>query len=122
MAMHDLPSLREIGRVEADGLVGAGFSPDGRWLALQVGRQEELPPGLGTRYLLGIRLLDPATARVMVTIPSPGGTWGNHGWKFSPDGKSLAVYYHTGSNVSRPGDPNPSDRPMTLEIWEIQPR
>jgi hypothetical protein len=71
--------------------------------------------------MLEIQLLDPATAHVMVTIPSPGQTWGNYGWKFSPDGKSLAVYYRTGSNASREGDPDPIDRPMTLELWEIQP-
>jgi hypothetical protein len=58
----------------------------------------------------------------MATIPSPGPTWGNYGWKFSPDGKSLAVHYRTGSNVSLLGDPDPSDRPMNLEIWEITPR
>ena len=122
VALHELPSLRGIGEVEADGLAGAGFSPDGRWLALLVGRIEVLPPGPETRYVQEIRLIDPATARLRLTIPSPGQTWGNYGWKFAPDGKSLAVYYRTGSNVGSLGDPDPSDRPMTVEIWEVPPR
>jgi hypothetical protein len=119
LALHDLPSLRETGRCEVDGLVGAGFSPDGRRLALLFGRHEAQPGWPGTRYVLEIRLLDPITARVLATIPSPGPTWGNYGWKFSPDGKSLAVRYPTGSNISGPGDPSPADHPMTLEIWDI---
>jgi hypothetical protein len=122
LSLHDLPSLRESGRIDATGLSGAGFSPDGRWLALLVGRNAAIAPGQETRYVLEIRLVDPATARVEATIASPGQTWGNYGWKFSPDGKSLAVYYRTGSNVSGPGDPDPSDRPMNLDIWELPPQ
>jgi hypothetical protein len=119
--MHELPSSREIGQVEAEGLLGAGFSPDGRWLAFLVGRNEERPDGSGTRYVREIRLIDPATARVTVTISSPGENWGNVGWKFSTDGKTLAVYHGTGSNVSRPGEPDPSDRPLIVELWKIGP-
>jgi hypothetical protein len=122
MSRQQLPSLREVGRIEVAGLVGAGFSPDGRWLALLAGRHQAVPPGTGTRYLQEIRLVDPATARVVATVPSPGQTWGNYGWKFSPDGTFLAVDYRTGSNVSLLGDPDPFDRPMNLEVWEIQPR
>jgi WD40 repeat protein len=122
VSLYELPSLREIGRTEVAGLVGAEFSPDGRWLALLAGRHEAIPAGTGTRYLLDFRLVDPATSRVVATIPAPGESWGDCGWKFSPDGKSLAIYYRTGSNVSRPGDPDPFDRPMTVELWEIEPR
>jgi hypothetical protein len=104
------------------GLVEAGFSPDGRWLALLVGRDEEMPGGQGTEYRMEIQLLDPATAWVAATVSSPGRTWGNWGWTFSPDGKSLAVFYRTGSNVHQPGEPEPNDRPMNAEVWEIQPR
>ena len=119
---HDLPSSRESGRIEIPGLIGAGFSPDGRWLTLMTGRHAAMPPGSETRYALEIRRLDPATARAVVTIPSPGETWGNYGWTFSPDGKYLAVSYRTGSNASGPGDPDPNDRPMNVDIWEIPPR
>ena len=122
LVLHDLPSLREIGRVELTGLVGAKFSPDSRWLALLVGRNEIVPPGPETRYILEIRLLDPATARVSVTIPSQGQTWGNYEWKFSPNGKYLAVDYRPGSGVTQLGDPDPFDRPANLDIWEIPPR
>ncbi len=122
VVLHELPSLHETGRFEVSGLSGAGFSPDGRWLAFLAGRNAVVQPGSETRWVWEIRLVDPATARLLVTVPSPGQTWGNYGWKFSPDGTSLAVYYRTGSNVSRPGDPDPSDRPMNLELWEIQPR
>jgi hypothetical protein len=121
LTLYDLPSLREIARVEADWLVGAGFSPDGRRLLLLGRWNEALPPGTEPRHALEIRLLDPATARVVVTIPSPGQTWGNYGWTFSPDGTTLAVYYRTGSNVTRAGDPDPTDRPMNVELWEVPP-
>jgi len=128
VSLHDLPSLHETGQYELTGLVGAGFSPDGRWLALMAYRHETMTSGpesrrvMETRSFLEIRLLDPATARVPATIPSPGQTWGNYGWKFSPDGKSLAVDYRTGSNAYRPGDPDPLDRPMNVDIWELPPR
>lgn len=128
VSLHDLPSLRETGQYDLTGLVGAGFSPDGRWLALMAFRHETITSGtkthsvVETRSLLEIRLLDPATARVRATIPSPGHTWGNYGWKFSPDGKLLAVDYRTGSNAYRPGDPDPTDRPMNVDIWELPPR
>ena len=119
VVLHELPSLRESDRFDVTGLSGAAFSPDGRWLALLVGRNEVIPPGSATRSIMEIQLLDPATARVLVTIPSPGPTWGNYGWKFSPDGNTLAVYYRTGSNIYGPGDPDPSERPLNVEIWEI---
>ncbi len=121
LSLRNLPSMRETGRREVNGLVGAGFSPDGRWLAILVGRHEAMPAGSGSRYVLETQLLDPLTARVLATIPSPGPTWGNYGWKFSPDAKSLAIDYRTGSNVSRAGDPDPIDRPMNLEIWDLFP-
>lgn len=122
LVLHELPSLRALGRLDVTRLAGAGFSPDGRWLALLVWRYEVIHPGSETQSVLEIQLVDPATARVLVTIPSPGPTWGNYGWTFSPDAKTLAVYYRTGSNTSRLGDPDPFDQPMNVEIWEITPR
>jgi WD40 repeat protein len=122
IVLHSLPDRRVLGQSTVNGLDRAEFSPDGRWLALLVGRHAELPGGQGTQYRMEIQLLDPATARVLATVPSPGQTWGNHGLTFSADGRSLAVYYRTGSNVSRPGDPDPSDRPMNIEVWEVWPR
>src|SRR5262249_45517152 len=122
VVLHELPSLHEIGRLDVTGLDAAGFSPDGRWLALLVWRNEVISSGSETRPVMEIQLLNPATARVLVTISSPGPTWGNYGWRFSPDGKTLAVYYRTGSTVSRLEDPDPFDRPMNVEIWEIPPR
>ena len=122
VVLHDLPSLRESGRIELNGFLGGRFSPDSRWLALLVGRNEVIPPASESRYVQEIQLLDPTTARVSVTIPSPGQIWGSPAWKLSPDGKYLAVTYQTGSNVSRPGDPNPLDRPANLDIWEIPSR
>ena len=121
VVLHDLPSSRETGRIEMAGLIGAAFSPDGRWLALLAGRDPVTPFGFETRYDLELRLLDPTSARVRVTNPSPGQTWGNSGWKFSPDGKYLAINYRTEIDDARPGDPNPSDI-MKLDIWEIPPR
>lgn len=122
VVLRDLPSLRERGRLEVSGLNGAEFSPDGRWLAIQMWRNQMIPTGSAMRRDLEIQLVDPATARVAAKVPSSGPTWGDYGWKFSPDGKSLAVSYRTGSSESRPGEPAPSDRPMTLEIWDLPPR
>lgn len=119
--LRELPSMHETGRLAAIGLAGAEFSPDGRRLALLLGRYET-PPDAKTRYVMEIQLVDPKTAQVAATIPSPGQTWGNYGWKFSPDSKSLAVYYRTGSGSSRPGEPDPSARPMNVEIWELPSR
>jgi WD40 repeat protein len=121
VSLHGLPSSRETGHIEMAGLIGAGFSPDGRWLALLLGRNPVTPPGWETRYDLELRLLDPTSARVRVTLPSPGQTWGTSGWKFSPDGKYLAVNYRTQIDDDRPGDPNPSHI-MKLDIWEIPTR
>jgi WD40 repeat protein len=122
IVLHSLPDRRVLGQCTVNGLDRAEFSPDGRWLALLVGRHAEIPGGQGTQYRMEIQLLDPATARVLATVPSPGQTWGNYGLTFSADGKSLAVYYRTGSNSSRPGDPDPGDRPMNVEVWEIRPQ
>jgi WD40 repeat protein len=121
VTFYDLPSLRETGKADVSGIDGAGFSPDGRWLAVLAWRHEVVLPGPTSRSRTEIRLLEPATGRVRHTIPSPGQTWGNYHWKFSPDGTSLAVTYLTGSNRSTPGEPDPSDRPLTVEIWEIPP-
>jgi hypothetical protein len=44
LVLRDLPSLRESGRLEVNGLDGAGFSPDGRWLALLVWRDRVIRP------------------------------------------------------------------------------
>ncbi|AMV41001.1 WD40 repeat domain-containing protein [Planctomyces sp. SH-PL62] len=114
--LRDLPSGRETGRLDVTGLMGARFSPDGRWLALLTARQ------VAAHSIWQVRLVDPATARVHVEIPSTGPNWGNYGWTFSPDGMTLAVFYRTGSNSYRPGDPEPSDRPMNAEVWAIPPR
>jgi hypothetical protein len=119
--LHDLPSPRASGRIEMAGLIGAGFSPDGRRLALLSGRNPMTPPGLETRYDLELRLLDPATARVLVTIPSPGQTWGDSGWKFSRDGTYLAIHYRTQIDDDRPGDPNPPNI-TKIDIWDLRPR
>ncbi|TXT24193.1 MAG: hypothetical protein FD138_3108 [Planctomycetota bacterium] len=51
-----------------------------------------IPQSSETRSVLEMQLLDPATTRVLVTIPSPGPTWGNYSWRFSSDGNTLAVH------------------------------
>ena len=78
--------------------------------------------GSPNRFRQEIQLLDPGGARVVAAIPSLGPTWGNLRWKFSPDGNSLAVYYHTGKNATMQGDPDPFDQPMNVEIWELFPQ
>lgn len=122
LVLHGLADRRELGQASVERLIEAGFSPDGRWLALQVARLGKRPDGPGKMYLMEIQLLDPATALLLATVPAPGQIWGNQSWTFSPDGNSLAAWYGTGSNVRRAGDPDPLDRPLTVEIWELPPR
>ncbi|WP_406694292.1 WD40 repeat domain-containing protein [Singulisphaera sp. Ch08] len=113
LSLCDLPAMREIGRVDALGLKSAWYSPDGSWLFLLIRRND----------VFEIRVLDPTMTLVTATIPLRGHySSGTCGWNFSPDGKSLALYYRTGSNISRPGEPEPSDRPLNVEIWELPTR
>jgi WD40 repeat protein len=143
IVLHDLPSLRECGRVALTGLIGARFSPDGRWLAVQVWRHEQpvprtglvawlerqLPPALHrdeqAHSFRDLLLIDPATARVGATIRPPEHIWPDPDWSFSTDGKTLAVSYVPGSNVYSPGssdDPEVNPRPTTVELWDVPPR
>ena len=122
VSLHELPSLRESGRIDATGLAGAEILP-GRPLAHPPGGPAG---GAGLRHRdslhAGNSLRRPGDGPCDRHDPVTGQTWGNYGRKFSPDGKSLAVFYRTGSNVALEGDPDPFDRPMTLEIWEIRNR
>ena len=122
LTFYNLPSLRETGHIDVEHLLGGEFSPDGRWLALLVGRNDVVPSASRTRFRQEIQLLEADSAHVVAVIPTLGPTWGNYGWKFSPDGNSLAFYYHTGKNVMMQGDPNPFDQPMSVEIWELFPQ
>ena len=118
--LHELPSLREIGRLEVERPDGAEFSPDGRWLAVMAYRDEPLDEQVKT--VCEVLLVDPATARVRCAIAARERVWGNIGWRFSPDGDRLALYYRTGSNVFTEGEPDPSDRPMTVDVWDLPDR
>lgn len=119
LIMFDLPARRRVFELEPSALVGAGFSPGGGVLALLTARYMAEADGAKARSQWEIHLIDPATGAERATVPLSGETWGNHGWTFSPDGNRLAVYYRTGNNVQGPGDPDPSDRPMTVEVWDL---
>lgn len=120
--IYELPACRLVFEMEVSGLDGASFSPDGGRLALLTVRDVPKAEGGEARSQWEIQLIDPATGAERATVPLSGETWGNHGWKFSSDGNRLAVYYQTGSNLSVPGDPSPSDRPMTVEVWDLPRR
>jgi WD40 repeat protein len=122
LVMFDLPARREVFEMVVSGQVGGRFSPDGGVLALLTVRSMPEADNAKAPSHWGIHLIDPATGTERATVPLFGDTWGNHGWTFSPDGNRLAVYYRTGSNVSGPGDPDPSDRPMTIDVWDLTPR
>ena len=66
-----------------------------------------------------LRLIDPATTLALATITAPRRNRGDLGWKLSPAGGFLAVWYRTGTDVFEPGQPDPSDIPMTLDLWEL---
>ena len=58
VAFYNLPSLRETGRIDVERLLGGEFSPDGRWLALLVGRNDAIPSASQNRYRQEIQLLE----------------------------------------------------------------
>ena len=134
--IRDLPSLRASGRLDMTDLIQADFSPDGRWLLLSTARNVKptqwtgifrwlkdripalFPPDRGWQSIHEIRLLDPATARLRATIRPPDPIWQDPHWMFSPNGKMLAVWYTKGTST----DPDISDRPVTIELWDVLPR
>jgi WD40 repeat protein len=104
VVVRDLPDRKELCRFTVIGLREARFSPEGRWLSVWAGRE--------------LQLLDPATGRAHVTVPTPEPVWDGPRWRFSPDGKLLAVTYTKGSA----SDPDVSERPRTVDLWDVQPR
>ena len=58
VTLYNLPSLHETGHIDVERLIGAEFSPDGRWLALLVGRNEVVASASQNRYRQEIQLLD----------------------------------------------------------------
>jgi len=116
-----LPDRLRLARSTVRGLERAEFSPDGSWVALLVWRREAGDGGPGPRPRMEVQVVDSTSASLLATIPSPGQTWGNYGWTSSPDGKSLAVHYRTGTNEQLPGEDDPLERPMQVDVWEIRP-
>jgi WD40 repeat protein len=118
VTLYSLPAVEELDSLDVAMLVGGSFSPDGRWLALLVTRTEAFGPAGHTRFVQEVHLVN-TTAERILKIPSPGQTWGDFGWRFSPDGKLLAVSYRPGTNLVRRGEPEPNSRPMIVEVWEL---
>ena len=121
VVLHDLYNRRALGQYVVTGLIEAGFSPNGRILAVWSQREEPDPAGQGNRYPCRLELLDPATGRVLHTIPTPEVAWQQARWRFSPDGECLAVWYTKGP-MGPTSDPNAGDRPGTVDLWEVPPR
>lgn len=119
IVLRELSSRREIVRFNATRLGGAGPSPDGRWLALQVRLPQKLPGSDVDRDVAELRLVDSTTSRTVATIHPQEQAWGGFQWKFSPDSKSLAIIYQTGDGTFQLGEPDPTERPMNVEIWEL---
>jgi len=121
VSLHDLPSLRESSEFAVAGLVGTEFSPGGRWLALFIGRRAVFATA-NTPYLAEVRLFDLVKkSPVMLTFSPRARAWGDYGWKFSPDGKLVAIHYRAASDVSGREVSDDVDRPITVELWKIQP-
>jgi WD40 repeat protein len=118
--LHGLNDQHQIRHFDVPGLIDARFSPDGHRLALLVAR-EEMDPG---RRILGfartLRVVDTDSGREAAMIPIPAPVWPEPDWTFSPDGKMMAVWYNRGTNVVL-NDDSPSDRPQTVELWDIPP-
>ncbi len=122
VVLRELPSLRETGQLTMSGLDGAEFTPDGRWLALLTGRYDTIPAAVISIHTQEMQFVDPATARVTGMIPTRGPLWGNCNWKFSHDGKTVALSYVPENGAAQDEEPNPRERPVTVELWEIEPR
>ncbi len=117
-----LPGREVVARSTVKGLVQAEFSPDGRWIALLVGRREEASDGSGSRSRKSIQLVESASARVASTITLPEDASGQQNFAFSPDGRSLVVGHVPGTRPYSPGDPEPARPPANIDVWELQPR
>jgi hypothetical protein len=115
--LRSLTDRRELGRFTVAGLIDSGLSPDGRLLALWAGRQTESTPDHPGGYLQEFQVLDSQTGTVVRAIPTPGSLWNAH-WRFSPDSRSLAVWYKKGKSA----DPDIFERPMTVDLWEVPGR
>ena len=88
-----------------------------------VARDPDGPPrddsGRGSsRYFREIRFLDPRTGHPAATIPMPATIWGDPSWKFSPDGRTLAIGHVEGTG----SDPDICERPRTIDLWDVPPR
>ena len=118
VVIHGLPDRQEIRRFDVSGLVHTNFSPDGRHFALLVYLPATDPKIRTARLALGLRILVTDTGREDLAITFPTPILPDPGWKFSPDGKSLAVWYNRGDSLVI-NDENPSDRPHTVEIWDL---
>jgi WD40 repeat protein len=118
VVIHGLPGQQEIRRFDVWGLVHANFSPDGRHLALLVYRRVADPGTGSTQFALGLRVLVTDTGREDLAINFPTPIVPDPGWRFSPDGKALAVWYNRGDSVVV-DNKRPSDRPQTVEIWDL---
>ena len=59
------------------------------------------------------------TGRVVATFAPPTPIWPDPDWAFSPDGKTLALWFRRGTNSYRDGDEEPFDRPQTVELWDV---
>jgi hypothetical protein len=115
--LRSLTDRRELGRFTVTGLIDNGLSPDGRSLALWAGRQTESTSDHPGGYVQEFQLLDSRTGTVVRAIPTPGSLW-NARWRFSPEGRALAVWYKKGRST----DPNIFERPMTVDLWDVPGR
>lgn len=114
IVVRSLSNGKVLTRSSVEYLEEAAFSHDGRRLWLKLWRSH----GANQSRVMELQSLDAATGRLQSTIPLDRKTWGSCGWKHAPDGRSLAVIYRTGSNVVRAGEEDPSERPLTVEVWD----
>ena len=119
LIVFDMASRSETGRVILSRPLSVSFSPDGRWIAAQMVRNEGVSPIATERWMSEVALIDPATALQVATFKIPGRTYGDFSWTFAPDGNSLALTYHRETGIIGPGQPKPSDPPITVEVWDI---
>jgi len=119
--LHGLNDQHQIRNFDVPGLIDARFSPDGHRLALLVDREGTDPGSRMLGFARTLRVVDTDTGREAAMIPIPVPVWPEPDWTFSPDGKMMAIWYNRGTNVVL-NDESPSDRPQTVELWDIPPR
>ncbi len=115
--VYTLPERKLVGEYFVDGLIQGDLSPDGRWLVLWTGHHVVDADGGNPAYERQFQILEPETGLEVMSLVLPRETVGDPGWRYSPDGETLAVRYTTRAE-KEPGGEGSS----TVDLWNLPKR